>query len=66
MNTHTSPCDHMSFCGEELSWAYTGSEACDQPPDGFHLVTINPQPAKNLVNRGTKKTPAPPSLVTKK
>jgi hypothetical protein len=56
----------MSFCSQELSWEYTGSEACDRPPDGSHLVTINPRPAKNFVNRGTKKNPTPPSLVTKK
>jgi hypothetical protein len=53
------------FCGQELSWADTGSEACDRPPDGSPSCQYKSWPAKNFVNRGTKKTPAPPSPVTK-
>jgi hypothetical protein len=57
---------HESFCGQELSWADTGSEACDQQPDGSPSWQYKSRPTKNLVNRGTKKTPAPPSPVTNK
>jgi hypothetical protein len=54
------------FCGQELSWADTGSEVRDQPPDGSPSCQYKSWSTKNFVNRGTKKTPAPPSLVTKK
>jgi hypothetical protein len=43
-----------------------GSEARDRPPDGSLSSQYKSWPAKNFVNRGTKKTPAPPSPVTKK
>jgi hypothetical protein len=35
-------------------------------PTVRRLVNMNPRLAKNFVNRDTKKTPAPPSPVTKK
>jgi hypothetical protein len=63
--SHVSLWPH-DFCGQELSWADTGSEACDRPPDGSPSCQYKSWPAKNFVNRGSKKTPAPPSPVTKK
>jgi hypothetical protein len=44
----------------------TGSEARDRPPDSSSSYQYKSWPAKNFVNRGTKKTPSPPSPVTKK
>jgi hypothetical protein len=63
--SHVSLWPH-DFCGQELSWADTGSEACDRPPDGSPSCQYKSWSAKNFVNRGTKKTPATPSPVTKK
>jgi hypothetical protein len=45
---------------------WTGSEARDRLPDGSPSCQYKSWLAKNFVNHGTKKTPAPPSPVTKK
>jgi hypothetical protein len=63
--SHVSLWPH-DFCGQELTWADTGSDARDRPPDGSPSYQYKSWPAKNFVDRGTKKTPAPPSPVTKK
>jgi hypothetical protein len=55
----------LDNCGQELSWADTGSEARDRPPDGSPSYQHKSWTAKNFINRGTKKTPAPPSSATK-
>jgi hypothetical protein len=56
MNSHRSPCGHMIFVAkrQELSWADTGSEARDRPPDGSPSCQYKSWPAKNFVNCSTK------------
>jgi hypothetical protein len=44
----------------------TGSEVRDRPPDGSLSCQYKSWPAKNFVNRDTKKTLAPPSPIIKK
>jgi hypothetical protein len=67
MNSHTSPCGHMTLfvakSSSEWTWIprrVTGRMTVRRPSQ------YKSRSAKKFVNYGTKKTPAPPSPVTKK